>query len=234
MLSRHGIKQPPHSTFKYRPRDDTSSKNPLKNEICSFCRSQVFTTELYQKLISAQNEERKSVNLKYSRLTEDFHASILADCRWCESLMSGILTAAHLDYWYDRWNASHSDGSSWDDEQHDVKMDEFETDECEVDREIDSSEKENNQPGYGWTLNLPNFKQNSGQLCVQVSFIQWDNVAMYTMIEVALELSWDIPETEDGNLLLDLKGDKAVCLTFEAFAKPGELNWLTGVRCSHC
>jgi hypothetical protein len=135
--------------------------------------------------------------------------------------MSGVLTAAHLDYWYDHWNGSHSDGSSMDVEQGDVEVEGLETDGPGSDSESGSS-KDDDQSSREWTLSLQDFEKNPGLLFAEVTFIQGESLDVYTMIEVALELSWQSRETEGGDLLPDLKGDKAVQLTFEAFSKLGE------------
>jgi hypothetical protein len=139
--------------------------------------------------------------------------------------MSGILKVAHLDYWYSHWNGSHSDGSSIDDDQHHVEIDKLEMDGLEGDSEIDSA-KDDDPPGREWASSLPDFELNPGILSVEISFIQLDNLDLYIMIELALELSWQTHEIERADLLPDLKEDKAVHLNFEVFAKPGELNKL--------
>jgi len=221
MLSRHGNKQPPHSISANGQPDEASSERRQGAEICWFCQNEVFTAELHQRLLSPQNQYQRSVSLKYSRLSQDFHVSVLARCRWCQSLMSGILTAAHLDYWYDHWNGSHSDGSSMDVEQGDVEVEGLETDGPGSDSESGSS-KDDDQSSREWTLSLQDFEKNPGLLFAEVTFIQGESLDVYTMIEVALELSWQSRETEGGDLLPDLKGDKAVQLTFEAFSKLGE------------
>ena len=223
MLSRHGNKHQPHSISANGQLDEASSERRQEAEICWFCQNEVFTAELHQRPLSSQNQYQRSVSLKYSRLSQDFHVSVLARCRWCQSLMSGILTAAHLDYWYDRWNGSHSDGSSMDIdiEQGDVEVERLKTDGSGSDGES-GSPKDDDQSSREWTLSLQDFEKNPGLLFVEVTFIQGDSLDVYTTIDVALELSWQFRETKDGDLLPDLKGDKAVQLTFEAFSKLGE------------
>jgi hypothetical protein len=137
--------------------------------------------------------------------------------------MSGILTAAHLDYWFDRWNASHSDGSSMDDEQDDVEMEGLENDGLGSDDESGSLE-DDDRSSRELTLSLQDFGKNLGLLSVEVTFIQGHILDVYTMIEVALELSWESHETDVGESLPDLKGSRAVQLTFEAFSEPSELS----------
>jgi hypothetical protein len=221
MLSRHGNKQPPHQISVNSQPDEASPERRQEAEICWFCQNEVFTAELHQRLLSSQHQYQRSVSLKYSRLSQDLHVSVLARCRWCKSLMSGILTAAHLDYWDDRWNGSHSDGSSMDFEQDDVEVEELKTDGPGSDSESGST-KDDDQSSREWTLSLQDFEQNPGLLSVEVTFIRGDSLYEYTMIEVALQLSWKSRETGGGNLLPDLKEDKAVHLTFEAFCKLGE------------
>ena len=103
----------------------------------------------------------------------------------------------------------------------DVKVEGLQTDGPGSDSESGSS-KDDNQSSREWTLSLQDFEKYSGLLFVEVTFTQGDSLDVYTMIEVALELSWQSRKTEGGDLLPDLKGDKAVQLTFEAFSKLGE------------
>ncbi|KAE9376512.1 hypothetical protein N431DRAFT_501365 [Stipitochalara longipes BDJ] len=179
MLSRHGKKQPPHSIQR-------------EDEMCGYWQN--------------ENQYQRSVSLKYSRLSQDFHVSVSAPCRWCQGLMSGILTAAHLDYWYDHWNGSHSDGSCMDVDQDDVEVDGLETDGPESDSESGSA-KDDDQSSREWTL-------------IEVTFIQENSLDGYAMMEVALDLSWHSHETEGGDLLPNLKAYKAVHLIFEVFSEP--------------
>lgn len=136
--------------------------------------------------------------------------------------MSGILTAAHLDYWTDHWNGSHSDGSSMDDAQHDVEMEEPGDDGLGSDGESRSL-VDDDLPSRELTLSLQDFEKNLGMVSIEVTFIQGDILDVYTMTEVALELSWQSHETDVEGSMPDLKGDKAVQLTFEAFSKSSEL-----------
>jgi hypothetical protein len=139
--------------------------------------------------------------------------------------MRGILTAIHLDYWNDKWNGSHSDGSSMDEDC-------MENDEEEAENEIDSSvsTKDSSHTDQYWPISLSDFDQNEGQILVEVNFIREDNVAEYSMIEVSVELLWQTKEKEGGKMLPDLRSDKAVRLSFEVFAKPGCLGSSTGWR----
>jgi hypothetical protein len=139
--------------------------------------------------------------------------------------MSGILTAIDLDYWNDKWNGSHSDGSSMDE-------DSMENDKEEAENEIGSSvsTKDSSHTDQDWPISLLDFDQNEGQILVEVNFIREDTVAEYNMIEVSVELLWKTQGKEGGKMLPDLRSDKAVGLSFEVFAMRGCLGSSTGWR----
>ncbi|KAH8724901.1 heterokaryon incompatibility protein-domain-containing protein [Phaeosphaeriaceae sp. PMI808] len=52
-----------------------------------------------------------SVEAGYCRSSRELYESVLDGCGWCSNLAKGVLRAAHLDYWMERWNDSASDGS---------------------------------------------------------------------------------------------------------------------------
>lgn len=108
-----------------------------------------------------------------------------------------------------------------DDDGLDFEMGELETDGLEPDDEIEGSD---DQPSTEGALNLQDFEGNSGTIFVEVSFIQGDIPGVYSMIEVALELTWQTQETGHEDWLPHLKGDKSVILSFETFTQPGETN----------
>jgi hypothetical protein len=108
-----------------------------------------------------------------------------------------------------------------DDEQDDVEIEDLEDDGLGSDNESGSLE-DDDRSSRELTLSLQDFGKNLGLLSVEVTFIQEHILDVYTMIEVALELSWQSHETDVGESLPDLKGNKAVQLTFEAFSEPSE------------
>jgi hypothetical protein len=227
MLSRHGRKEPSHPISSYDQGDEDGQNQCQEDgdKICSFCQNELFTSELHESLLSSRNRGQQTSTLQYNRSTQDLYSSVRAECRWCQSLTSGILTAIYLDYWNDKWNGSHSDGSSMDE-------DSMENGEGEAENEIDSSvsTKDSSHTDQYWPISLSDFDQNEGQILVEVNFIREDNVAEYSMIEVSVELLWQTQEKEGGKMLPDLRSDKAVRLSFEVFAKPGCLGSSTGWR----
>ena len=115
-----------------------------------------------------------------------------------------------------------------DDEQDDVEMEGLENGGLGSDDESGSLEEDDGS-SRELTLSLQDFGKNLGMLSVEVTFIQGHILDVYTMIEVALELSWQPNETDVGVSLPDLKGDKAVRLTFEAFSNPSKPSKLLNV-----
>ncbi len=106
MLSRHGNKQPSH------PIPGRSTAAAGRSEVCASCRDEVFSSSLHQLLTTSRERRDKDAVLRYSRSSRQLYASVMENWNWCESLTRGILTATHLDYWFDKWNGSHSDGST--------------------------------------------------------------------------------------------------------------------------
>ena len=222
MLSRHDRKQPPHAFSKPTPHSDSAKVDA----ICRSCQSQVFSAGLYSTLKSSQLNARDSIVIKYGVSAAEFYASVESGCKWCESLMSGVLTAAHLDYWHDHWNGSHSDGSSMQSNEQDPNVD-MELSEGELD---DSNEQlddmtemsDARESEEGLTLEYVDFKKWPGELSIQLCIKTTESTTLYAAIEVDINLHWDRDELEGLRPLPNFDGEQVVNMLFEAFASPGE------------
>ena len=222
MLSRHDRKQPPHAFSKPSPPSDSSKVDV----ICQPCESRIFSAGLYQTLKLNQLNARDSAVIEYRVSTADFYASVESGCKWCESLMSGVLTAAHLDYWHDHWNGSHSDGSSMQsDEQNldvDMELSEGESDDSNKQFDDMTEISDTRESEEGLTLECLDFKKWPGELSIQLCIKSTESTTLYAAIEVDINLRWDRDELEGLRPLPNFEGEQAVNMLFEAFASPGK------------
>ncbi len=213
--------------------------------MCAFCRDEVFSSGLYQLLAGSKDGENKDVVFCYNRSSSNLYNSVLENCNWCKTLVGGILTATDLDYWFDKWNGSHSDGSTLGDEgpNNDEYMDEEMHSELGDQGEsiIDESssmfsnndrEDEETQPGHELTLALSDFNDNAGDSLIKISFVYDSDLEAYTKIVVEVELQWESVETGSGFILPELKGENVVHLDLEVFSVAGKLKSLLTILCT--
>jgi hypothetical protein len=228
MLSRHGNKQPPQPLPALSGLRAPSSEASGKGKICAFCRTHVFNSNLYLRLSSARKDTDKSTESEYCRPTKELCDSVLCGCSWCSILARGILTAAHLDYWDERWNASHSDGSPSEDFPDDEGCEPSEADKRGEERDMCEPERTDSQPDIEneLTLTLSDFEDAPGQLSVLLRFIKDEETLNYSGIEALIGVSWENPPE-----LSRLKDVDDVHMSFELFKKveAGEANSRLGL-----
>ena len=104
MLSRNGTKHPLHKLKL--PALDKTTTQPI---LCSFCQTYLFNSSLCENLTDAVKYGCDPDKWTCARKANEFRSSILQGCKFCVQLGQGVLTAAHLDYWQEKWDGSNSD-----------------------------------------------------------------------------------------------------------------------------
>jgi hypothetical protein len=202
MLARRGNKQPAHHDSLPEPREANS------NFVCEFCQTLVF-----QPLINGKEDEADS-EVSYSRRTKELHQAVAQGCQWCRIIVYGVLSSAHLDYWFAQWDGSHSDGSSM--------MDKFQMDEEANEQNLNHSRAEEPEGSEfededgELTLCFADLEKYDGQVDVDLIITGKDVTTKYSELKVTIELAWETGGKQSRLELPVLKNDKAVSLEVEA------------------
>lgn len=204
------------------------SRPKAKKHICPHCQENVFSSSLHSKLLGALSELSGSVSLEYRCSSQDLYESVLGGCSWCSILARGIITAAHLDFWMEQWNASNSDGSSPEDHS-DVDF-QVASEAGEIPNtnqalgEDDGSETEESEDSKDvedeLSLTLSDLNNGRGELSVQLRFLREDGSQKFTSLESVTGLTW-LAGDDSGNY--DAKNVEDVRMVFEVFMGPGAL-----------
>lgn len=200
--------------------------------ICTHCQENVFTSHLHAKLLGALQDGPGSVGVEYRRSSRELYESVLGGCGWCSSLAKGVLRAAHLDYWMERWNDSASDGSELmdgeDGDEHNSMQDGQDSGESPGgnmpqedgdDSEMEGSDDDMENAGGELTLTLSDLKSGEGELSVQIRFLRGEGSREFTCLESIAGLTWNHSDN-GGDCRVRAVGD--IRMIFEVFVGPGK------------
>jgi hypothetical protein len=211
---------------------------------CTFCSTQVFTESLYERLLSSRSiGDQRPIASSYSCPIANLCISAESGCKWCSTLVGGILHADYFDFSSEiQGDACFNDGTNTGTTlfpysqaanppsvrlalttamkglyHYTLKS----LDRASKSKETNGKsedDRRNKEAGHIGQLNAAKLKLYRGPVTVNLEFVKSIDEPTFAMLKVAISLSWEDNHLKSGLGSLPVWQDEtAVSLKFELF-----------------